>query len=137
MFSLKTIFRKLAKVRKIGDDNMEKINIEKLEALEYWVGNNFVENLKYEVIRQLKSNSGLLEEIKKNGIELNLSIGEKKSYIVNDLDDCFEYIQNFNDNGHEVRFDIDEIIKFTIENLAEVIDDFIKSDYKNEWEKIK
>ena len=43
---------------------MKKLNIKKMEKMEYWVGNSFIENLKYEIISQVESDLSLLEEIK-------------------------------------------------------------------------
>jgi hypothetical protein len=116
---------------------MKKIDIKKMGRMEYWVGNSFIEDLSCEIIFQIESNYRLLEEIKKNGSKIELSREQKKAYIAGNLDDCFEYIQNSINNGHEIDLDVDQIIGFAVESIAEAIEEFIENDYKNEWEQVK
>ncbi len=116
---------------------MKKLDIKKMEKMEYWVGNSFIENLKYEIISQVESDLSLLEEIKKDGSKLDLSGEQKKAYIADNLEDCFEYIQNSNNNDHDIKLDVDEIISFVAESIAEAMEEFIENNYKNEWELLK
>lgn len=110
------------------------IDFENLEYMEYWEKNYFVDDLRIYLIDCLKCNDKLLDEILDKGSKNCLDIENKEEYIVKDLEECFEYIKEFNNNGYEVKFDIDEIIYFTLDNIAECVKEYIENGYKNEWD---
>ena len=109
------------------------IDFKKLREIDYWGENYFVITIKMEIINQLQ-NLEQLEKIKKNGSKLDLSYEKKKEYIVNDLEDCLDYIQYFNDNGHDIKLEVEQIVNFTIESIAEAMKEYIENGYKSKDE---
>ena len=115
---------------------MKKIDFERLEEMEYWVGNRFIENVRYYLISNISKFSDL-EEILKNNAKSFFDFKDVEKLISENLADCFEYIGEAINNGHDIKLDVGEILSFTLESLAEAIKEYVENGYKSEWEQVK
>ena len=115
---------------------MKKIDFERLEEMEYWVGNKFIENVRYYLISNISKFSDL-EEILKNNAKSFFDFKDVEKLISENLADCFEYIGEAINNDHDIKLDVEEILCFTLESLAEAMIEYIENGYKSEWEQVK
>ncbi len=120
---------------------MKKIDFERLEYMEYWVANSFVEGVREYLINRITKFSDF-DKIIYNGAKSFFEfkdddLGEFEKLISESVWDCFEYIEEANNNGHDIKFSIEGIICFTLESLTEAMKEYIENGYKSEWEQVK
>ena len=113
---------------------MKKIDYEKLEYMEYWVANSFIEDVREYLINGIKTFSDF-DKIIQNGAKSLFDFKDMEKLITENLEDCFEYIGEANNNGHNIKFNIENILCFTLESLAEAMKEYVDNGYKSEWEK--